>query len=64
MDGQIETGKLKIDEITQQSDLEANLADNAIPAFVHELTAENYPVFLEERRKLMAQMIRGYYKAL
>lgn len=62
--GQIETGKLKIGEITQRSDLEANLAENAIPAFVHEVTADNYPVFLEERRKLMAQMIRGYYQAL
>jgi hypothetical protein len=61
---QIETGELKIGEIAQQADLEANLAENAIPAFIHEVTAENYPVFLEERRKLMAQMIRGYYLAL
>jgi hypothetical protein len=64
LNGQIETGKLKIGEITQRSDLEANLAENAIPSIINEVTAENYPVFLEKRRKLMAQMIRGYYQAL
>jgi hypothetical protein len=61
---QIETGVLKIGEITSQSDLEANLADNAIPAFIHEVSAENYQEFLEARRQLMAQMIRDYYEAL
>lgn len=61
---QMETGELKIGEITQQADLEANLADNAIPAFISEVTADNYPVFLEARRKLMARMVRDYYEAL
>jgi hypothetical protein len=61
---QIETGELKIGEITHQADLEANLAENAIPALIHEVSAENYHAFLEARRKLMAQRIRGYYQAL
>lgn len=61
---QIDTGDLKIGEITQQTDLEANLAENAIPAFIHEVTAENYQQFLEARRKLMARKIRDYYQAL
>ncbi|WP_138441211.1 GmrSD restriction endonuclease domain-containing protein [Marinobacter alexandrii] len=58
---QIETGELKIGEITQQSDLEANLKENAIPDFINEVSAENYPQFLEARRKLMAQTIRDFY---
>ncbi len=61
---QIETGELKIGEVTQRDDLEANLVENAIPDFIREVTAENYPVFLEARRKLMAQMIRRYYLEL
>lgn len=61
---QIETEELKIGEITQQADLEANLTDNAIPAFIHGVSAANYKEFLEARRKLMAEVIRGYYQAL
>lgn len=61
---QVETGELKIGEITQQADLEANLAENAIPAFIHGVSATNYQEFLEARRKLMAEVIRGYYQAL
>jgi hypothetical protein len=58
---QIETGELKIGEITQQSNLEENLKENAIPDFINEVSAENYPQFLEARRKLMAQIIRDFY---
>lgn len=61
---QTETGDLKIGEITQYEDLKTNLTENAIPEFIHEVTAENYPEFLEARRKLMAQMIRDYYRTL
>lgn len=61
MSRQIETGELKIGEITQRSDLEVNLKENAIPDFIDEVSAENYPEFLEARRKLMAQTIRDYY---
>lgn len=61
---QVETGDLKIGEITKQADLDANLAENAIPASIHEVAAENYQEFLEARRKLMARKIRDYYEAL
>ncbi|PTB98900.1 hypothetical protein C9993_05770 [Marinobacter sp. Z-F4-2] len=64
MSRQIETGELKIGEITQRSDLELNLRENAIPDFIYEVSAENYPEFLEARRKLMAQTIREYYRDL
>lgn len=61
---QVDTGELKIGEITQAEELEANLTENAIPTFINEVSADNYPEFLEARRKLMAQMIRDYYEAL
>jgi len=61
---QIETGVLRIGEITDQADLEENLAGNAIPEFIGEVTAANYRDFLEARRKLMAGMIRRYYETL
>lgn len=61
---QIATGTLQIGEITDQEDLEANLAENAIPDFIGDVTAHNYQEFLVERRKLMAAMIREYYEAL
>jgi hypothetical protein len=61
---QIQTGNLEIGEITDEADSEANLAENAIPRFIDEVSADNYPEFLEARRKLMAQMIRVYYQEL
>ena len=64
MADQISTGVLRLGEITDQADLEANLKENAIPDFISEVTAENYPEFLGARRKLMAQMIREYYELL
>lgn len=61
---QIATGELRLGEITDQSDLRANLAENAMPDFIGEVTAKRYPEFLQARRKLMAAMIRKYYEEL
>ncbi|MFA7531008.1 MAG: DUF262 domain-containing protein [Castellaniella sp.] len=61
---QAETGKLVIGEICDHEDLAANLSENAIPDFIFNVTAENYPEFLAERRKKMALIIRDYYHAL
>lgn len=61
---QINSQQLKIGEITDHKELEENLSENAIPEFIQDVTAENYPRFLEARRKLMARMIREYYEAL
>ncbi len=41
-----------------------NLKENCIPAEIVESTFENYPSFLQERRKLMAEKIKNYYHAL
>ena len=61
---QIETGVLKVGEITQLDDLNANLAENAIPALIYDVTADNYFEFLVARRQLMAKAIRDYYENL
>ncbi len=61
---QISTGELRLGEITSHADLEANLAENAMPDFISYVTASRYQEFLEERRKLMAGMIRKYYENL
>lgn len=61
---QISSGQLKIGEITDHNALVSNLAENAIPEFIHNVTADNYQNFLKARRKLMGKMIREYYEAL
>jgi hypothetical protein len=61
---QIETDALTLGEIRSSDDLAKNLAENAVPARLHEVTAGSYPEFLVERRKLMAAAIRDYYQQL
>lgn len=61
---QVETGQRVLGEITDSVDLAANLAENAVPAHVAEVTAGGYREFLAERRKLMAATIRDYYRKL
>ena len=53
----------KFSGISDQKELETNLKENAIP--LDTLTAEvsEYQDFLEERRKLMANMIKEYYRS-
>lgn len=62
--GQVEHKQLTLGEITDRADLEANLAENAVPTDLHEITTESYRAFLAERRKLMAQYMRDYFEAL
>ena len=61
---QIESGKLTLGEITDSADLAANLAENAVPADIADVTVKTYTAFLVERRKLMAAKIRDYYQTL
>jgi len=61
---QIGSGLLALGEIAALDDLAANLAENAVPANLAEVTAGNYREFLVERRKLMATIIRDHYQAL
>lgn len=64
VDEQTRTGQLRLGEIADPDDLAKNLAENAIPEFIREVSAENYDKFLQERRRLMADMIWQYYEAL
>lgn len=64
MSTQIASGKLTLGEITDAADLAANLAENAVPADLADVTAGRYREFLAQRRVLMAAMIRDYYRAL
>jgi hypothetical protein len=56
--------KEKIGTLTSEADFWNSLAVNSIPANVIDMVAENYPDFLFERRKMMAQKIRDYYYSL
>jgi hypothetical protein len=64
LEQQLEGGALKLGEITDRSDLERNLAENAVPTNIGSLDPSSYREFLVERRKLMAAMIRDYYHSL
>ena len=61
---QIATGVLRLGEITDADDLARNLAENAVPADLGEVSAATYPEFLARRRKLMAEVIRRHYDSL
>jgi len=61
---QIASGKLRLGEINDEKDLKANLTENAIPSFIDEVDAANYPDFLDARRQLMSGMIRKFYEGL
>lgn len=56
--------KISIGNITTYSDLMENLAENAIPRELADMTIEKYSKFLAERRNLMAGIIEKYYKNL
>ena len=61
---QCQTKSVKIGNITDENELYSNLAENAIPSNVVNMTVADYEGFLVERRKLMAKMIETYYKSL
>ena len=61
---QCESGKGVYGGITDRKILKKNLEMNCIPDGFENMTIEDYPKFLEERRKLMAAKMRKYYEAL
>ncbi|MGY5319795.1 GmrSD restriction endonuclease domain-containing protein [Neomicrococcus lactis] len=62
--GQIQDGQLSLGELIDQDDYEKNLAENALPTMLESVTAESYPEYLDERRRLMAKFIRNFYEKL
>ncbi|SEP67396.1 Protein of unknown function DUF262 [Lachnospiraceae bacterium RM5] len=61
---QIETGNGVYGGITNKEELKKNLEMNCIPEGFENMTIEDYPRFLDSRRKLMAQKIKKYYESL
>lgn len=57
-------GKKKYGGITEEKDLRANLEMHCIPTAMLDGKIPAYDDFLEERRKLMAQKIKTWFKAL
>ncbi len=61
---QCEGGKMKYGGIQTMDELLNNLKTHCIPETIFSMNAENYESFLNERRKLMAIKIKGYYNSL
>jgi hypothetical protein len=61
---QCEGGEKCYGNITRIEDLRENFRMNCIPESVTEMTADDYPAFLAERRKLMAAKLRQYFHSL
>lgn len=61
---QCETKSATCGSITDIDLLKENLKANCIPFEVTSMTFEDYPAFLEQRRKLMAQKIKNFYYSL
>ncbi|WP_024791022.1 DUF262 domain-containing protein [Lebetimonas sp. JS085] len=57
-------GELKYGGIVEYSSIEDNFKQNAIPVGIFEMKMEDYQKFLIERRKLMSEKIRNYYKII
>lgn len=55
---------MTLGNICDRDVLESNLRVNCIPAEVVDMDSSDYLSFLEERRKLMSQAIRDYYRSL
>lgn len=61
---QCHAGDVKYGGIIDMESLKENLRQNCIPESIFHMTIDDYPAFLEERRKLMAKKIETYYHSL
>jgi hypothetical protein len=57
-------GKKKYGNIINIDDLDANLKMNCIPDDMENMNVADYPQFLADRRVLMADKIKKYFKKL
>lgn len=57
-------GRKRYGNITDESELHTNLGMHCIPDGVEKMTVADYPGFLAERRRLMAQKIKTYFESL
>ncbi len=61
---QIEAGTNEISTLDSTTSLQENLINNDIPSIIEEASHLVYEDFLEERRRLMAKKLKGYYESL
>jgi hypothetical protein len=61
---QCRTGNIQLGNITDEEMLAKNFEENCIPQDIVDMDIRYYDIFLAERRKLMANMIKRYYKGL
>lgn len=61
---QVTNGTKAYGSISSPDQLAENLCQNCIPEMIFTATSEDYPRFLEQRRKLMATKIRSYFEGL
>jgi hypothetical protein len=61
---QCNAGKKKFGNISSIEDLKVNLSMNCIPEGMDKMTATDYPLFLSQRRVLMANKIKFYFEGL
>lgn len=61
---QIASGQLQYGGITDENDLNKNLAENCVPQEFINMDISNYKEFLEKRRVMMAKFIRRFYNSL
>ena len=61
---QCDTKVITCGSITDSEQLKKNLEANCVPFAVCNMNHNDYPAFLEARRKLMAQKIKDYYYGL
>lgn len=61
---QCEGGQKRYGNITRMSELAENLLMHCIPEGIAQMTAEDYPAFLDERRRLMAEKLKKYFFSL
>ena len=61
---QIQAGTNEISTIDSEISLKENFITNDIPDFIEKSGHLEYEHFLEERRRLMANKLKGYYEQL
>lgn len=61
---QVNGGERRYGNITDPAELEINLSMNCIPNGIENMTVDDYPAFLTERRRLIAEKIKTYFYSL
>jgi hypothetical protein len=64
LEEQVKNGETSFGAINNVTDLKQNLAQHCIPASITDMGFDDYDTFLDQRRRLMAQKIQGYYFSL